>query len=159
MTDREYMEFALTEAAEAEKEGEIPIGAVLVWKDRIIAAAHNRRENDRDPTAHAEILVLRKGAHRLGRWRLTECTLYVTIEPCAMCAGAIMNSRISRLVYGAPDDRAGGIHSHFHICEDSVMNHRLTVTQGILEKECEQIVLSFFSTRRSNEYGDVSKWS
>lgn len=159
MTDEEYMKLALTEAEAAGKEGEIPIGAVLVWKDRVIAAAHNRRENDHDPTAHAEILALRRGAHRLGRWRLTECVLYVTIEPCAMCAGAIMNSRLTRLVYGAPDERAGGIHSHFHICEGAVMNHRLTVTRGILKKECEEIVLSFFHAQRQSSHGDVSKWS
>lgn len=101
MTDREYMELALFEAEKAEREGEIPIGAVLVFRDTVLAAAHNRRETDYDPTAHAEILALRRGAERLGRWRLTECTLYVTIEPCAMCAGAVMNARISRLVYGA----------------------------------------------------------
>lgn len=148
MTDTEYMRLALCEAETAKQEGEIPIGAILVWKDRVIAAAHNRRENDHDPTAHAEILALRQGARRLGRWRLTECVLYVTIEPCAMCAGAIMNSRLARLVYGAPDERAGGIHSHYHICDGAVMNHRLTVTKGVLAKECEQVVLSFFHAQR-----------
>ena len=107
MTDREYMELALFEAEKAEREGEIPIGAVLVFRDTVLAAAHNRRETDYDPTAHAEILALRRGAERLGRWRLTECTLYVTIEPCAMCAGAVMNARISRLVYGCPCWRRG----------------------------------------------------
>ena len=148
MTDTDYMKLALLEAQQAAAEGEIPIGAVLVCRGAVLAAAHNRRENDHDPTAHAEILALRRGAERLGRWRLTECTLYVTIEPCAMCAGAIMNARIGRLVYGAADVRAGGVDSFFHICEGAVMNHRLTVCSGILAEECSRLVDEFFLTHR-----------
>ena len=149
MTDREYMELALLEAEKAEREGEIPIGAVLVFRDTVLAAAHNRRETDYDPTAHAEILALRRGAERLGRWRLTECTLYVTIEPCAMCAGAVMNARISRLVYGAADIRAGGVDSRFHICEKPVMNHVLAVRSGVLAARCRELMDRFFLRRRT----------
>lgn len=149
MTDREYMELALFEAEKAEREGEIPIGAVLVFRDTVLAAAHNRRETDYDPTAHAEILALRRGAERLGRWRLTECTLYVTIEPCAMCAGAVMNARISRLVYGAADVRAGGVDSCFHICEEPVMNHVLAVRSGVLAARCRELMDRFFLRRRT----------
>lgn len=149
MTDREYMELALFEAEKAEREGEIPIGAVLVFRDTVLAAAHNRRETDYDPTAHAEILTLRRGAERLGRWRLTECTLYVTIEPCAMCAGAVMNARISRLVYGAADVRAGGVDSRFHICEEPVMNHVLAVRSGVLAARCRELMDRFFLRRRT----------
>ncbi len=149
MTDREYMELALFEAEKAEREGEIPIGAVLVFRDTVLAAAHNRRETDYDPTAHAEILALRRGAERLGRWRLTECTLYVTIEPCAMCAGAVMNARISRLVYGAADIRAGGVDSRFHICEKPVMNHVLAVRSGVLAARCRELMDRFFLRRRT----------
>ncbi len=149
MTDREYMELALFEAEKAEREGEIPIGAVLVFRDTVLAAAHNRKETDYDPTAHAEILALRRGAERLGRWRLTECTLYVTIEPCAMCAGAVMNARISRLVYGAADIRAGGVDSRFHICEKPVMNHVLAVRSGVLAARCRELMDRFFLRRRT----------
>lgn len=149
MTDREYMELALLEAEKAEREGEIPIGAVLVFRDTVLAAAHNRRETDYDPTAHAEILALRRGAERLGRWRLTECTLYVTIEPCAMCAGAVMNARISRLVYGAADVRAGGVDSRFRICEEPVMNHVLAVRSGVLAARCRELMDRFFLRRRT----------
>lgn len=149
MTDREYMELALLEAEKAEREGEIPIGAVLVFRDTVLAAAHNRRETDYDPTAHAEILALRRGAERLGRWRLTECTLYVTIEPCAMCAGAVMNARISRLVYGAADIRAGGVDSRFRICEEPVMNHVLAVRSGVLAARCRELMDRFFLRRRT----------
>ncbi len=149
MTDREYMELALFEAEKAEREGEIPIGAVLVFRDTVLAAAHNRRETDYDPTAHAEILALRRGAERLGRWRLTECTLYVTIEPCAMCAGAVMNARISRLVYGAADIRAGGVDSRFRICEEPVMNHVLAVRSGVLAARCRELMDRFFLRRRT----------
>ncbi len=158
MTDTQFMRLALAEARRAAAEGEIPIGAVLVCNGAVIAADHNRREKDHDPTAHAELLVLRRGAARLSQWRLTECTLYVTIEPCAMCAGAIMNARIKRLVYGAPDVQAGGVDSAFSICEGIVMNHQLSVRSGVLADECERIMKEFFHSHRSS-YGDVSKWS
>lgn len=151
MTDTEYMLLALDEAEKALREGEIPIGAILVSRDMVLSAAHNRRENEADPTAHAEILALRRGAERLSQWRLTDCTLYVTIEPCAMCAGAVMNARVGRLVYGAADERAGGISSRFHIAEEAVMNHRLSVTAGILETECRGLMDRFFMGRRKKK--------
>lgn len=148
MTDEEYMKLALAEAEKAGKEGEIPIGAVLVYKDVVLVMAHNEREQGFDPTAHAEIIALRKGARYLSNWRLTPCTLYVTIEPCAMCAGAIMNARVGRLVYGAPNVQAGGVDSHFHICDGSVMNHSLIVRSGILQQECQELMDHFFQSRR-----------
>lgn len=148
MTDTEYMQIALEEARKSADKNEIPIGALLVYHDTIIASAHNEREHSWDPTAHAEILVLRKGARILSNWRLTPCTLYVTIEPCAMCAGAIMNARIGRLVYGAPDHRAGGVDSHFHICEGGVMNHHITIQSDILSDKCQKVMDSFFAKRR-----------
>lgn len=148
MTDSEYMRLALAEARKSAIENEIPIGALLVYHDIVIASAHNERENSLDPTAHAEILVLRKGAQLLSNWRLTSCTLYVTIEPCAMCAGAIMNARIDRLVYGSPDHRAGGVDSHFHICDGDVMNHHVSVSSGILAHECQELMDTFFARRR-----------
>lgn len=158
MTDKEYMMLALEEAKRARDEGEVPIGAVLVYQDMLLAAAHNRCEQTPDPTAHAEILVLQKGAIRLSQWRLTECTLYVNIEPCAMCAGAIMNARLGRLVYGAPDPGAGGIDSCFQIGKGSQMNHHLSITSGVMRAECKEIMDRFFQARRIRQ-GDVSKWS
>lgn len=159
MTDIEYMQLALAEAKKAKSEEEIPIGAVIAWRDTVLAAAHNLCETEHDPTAHAEILAIRRAAARLGNWRLTECTLYVTIEPCAMCAGAIMNARLGRLVYGSPDEKAGGIDSRFRIACGTEMNHHLAVSSGILSAECRKILLEDFHTQRQTEYGDVSKWS
>ncbi len=150
MTDEEYMKLAITEAQKARAEGEIPIGAVLVWRGIVLAADHNRREEEKDPTAHAEILVIRKAGARISNWRLTNTVLYVTIEPCAMCAGAIMNARIGRLVYGSADERAGGVRSAWHITDGSTMNHRIEVTSGICEKECRALMDEFFATRRTN---------
>ena len=150
MTDRDYMALAILEARQAAAEGEIPIGAVLVWRGIPIAADHNRREARHDPTAHAEMLVIREAGERLGNWRLTDTALYVTIEPCAMCAGAIMNARIGRLVYGSADERAGGVRSAWHITDGSTMNHRIEVTSGICEKECRALMDEFFATRRTN---------
>ena len=150
MTDEEYMKLAISEAQKARAEGEIPIGAVLVWRGIILAADHNRREREKDPTAHAEILVIRKAGARISNWRLTNTVLYVTIEPCAMCAGAIMNARIGRLVYGSADERAGGVHSAWHITDGSMMNHRIEVTSGICEKECRALMDEFFASRRTN---------
>lgn len=148
MTDSEYMRLAILEARKAGGEGEIPIGAVIACGDRVLSAAHNRCETDHDPTAHAEILAIRRAAERLGNWRLTECTLYVTIEPCAMCAGAVMNARVGRLVYGSADERAGGVDSCFHICEGTEMNHHLAVRGGVLAEECRSLVDEHFHTKR-----------
>lgn len=148
MTESEYMLFALEEAQKAKEEGEIPIGAILVYKDMVIAAGHNRKETEKDPTAHAEILALRKGARILGRWRLTGASLYVTIEPCPMCAGALLNARISRLVYGAANPQYGAIESRFRITGEGVLNHTMEITSGIRQKECQALMDSFFARKR-----------
>ncbi len=148
MSDADYMRLALKKAEEGMRKGEIPIGAVLTYKGMVIALEHNLRETEYDPTAHAELLVLRRGAMRLSRWRLTGCTLYVTIEPCAMCAGAILNARISRLVYGAADIQAGAIDSHFQICETNGAKNPLAVKSGIYADECSALLQKFFLTHR-----------
>ena len=148
MTDEEYMREALVEARKAYDMGEIPIGAVLVHEDQIISRHHNRREVDHDATAHAEVLVIREANAMLERWRLTGCTLYVTIEPCPMCAGAIMHSRIDRLVFGAFNNLYGGIISKYKIGKDSSMNHTLSVVSGIEENTCKKLVCDFFKNKR-----------
>ncbi len=146
--DEMYMKLALEEAKKAYELGEIPIGAVLVYEGNVVAQNHNRREIDLDATAHAEILVIRKACESLGRWRLTGCTLYVTIEPCSMCAGAIVNSRISRVVYGSSDYKGGGVESLFNILSHPGLNHEPKVTAGIKEEECSQLMKAFFKERR-----------
>ncbi len=148
MTDNQYMQLALEEAKKALSEDEIPIGAVLVCHDTVIAMGHNRREATFDPTSHAEIEVIREASQFLSRWRLTDCVLYVTIEPCPMCAGAIMNARIGKLVYGAPNKLYGGIDSKFHIGETGVANHSLEIKSGVLANECQALMDTFFSSHR-----------
>ena len=147
MTDTEYMQIALDEAQKAYHEGEIPIGAVLVYKDIILAADHNRCEATFDPTSHAEVNVIRAASHYLSKWRLTDTRLYVTIEPCPMCAGAIMNARIPHLIYGAANPLYGGIDSCFHIGE-GMANHTLDITSGILKGKCQALMDDFFTHRR-----------
>ena len=148
MTDYDYMRLALDEAAIAYKDGEIPIGAVLVYKGTVIARAHNLRETNTDATAHAELIVIQEACQKLARWRLTGCSLYVTIEPCPMCAGAIVNSRISRVVYGAPDYKGGGVESLFNILTHPGLNHEPEILSGLMEDECRQIMKDFFKERR-----------
>ncbi len=148
MPDQDYMREALVEARKAFEKGEIPIGAVIVQNGQIIARDHNRREELADPTAHAEILVMRRAGITLGGWRLPNTTVYVTIEPCPMCAGALVQSRVSRIVYGAPDIKAGAVHSLYTITEDDRLNHRLSVTGGILAEECSELMRHFFRSRR-----------
>lgn len=145
------MEIALAQAALAAEAGETPIGAVLVCDGQVVAATHNRRESDNDPTAHAELLALREGARRLGRWRLTGCTLYVTLEPCLMCAGAIVLARIDRLVYGATDPKAGAVTSLFAAVTDERLNHRAQVTGGVLAEKCGTLLTEFFRARRAKK--------
>jgi tRNA(adenine34) deaminase len=142
------MRLALKEAGLAFQEGEIPVGAVLAMEGELIEQAHNLREDSKDPTAHAEILALRKGASKGDGWRLTGATLYVTKEPCTMCAGAIVNSRIKRLVYGCKDTKAGGVDSLYNIPKDKRLNHQVEVVSGILEDECSEILKRFFAERR-----------
>ena len=142
------MRLALAEAEKAAAQGETPVGAVLVIGDRIIASAHNMRETWQDPTAHAESIVLREASARLGRWRLQDATLYVTLEPCLMCAGALVLARIGRLVYGCRDPKAGALGSVYDVVRDGRLNHVYRITPGILEDECRQILTGFFEQRR-----------
>jgi len=142
------MEMALDLAAQAGKAGETPVGAVLVCAGEVIATAGNRREADQDPTAHAELIAVREAARKLGRWRLTGCTLYVTLEPCLMCAGALVLSRIDRLVYGAADPKAGAVASLYEAVTDARLNHRVAVTGGVLATECGALLSEFFRARR-----------
>ncbi len=140
---------AIGMAREAEKIGEVPVGAVIVDADnKILAAAGNRTIKDIDPTGHAEILALRIAATRLGNYRLAGTTVYTTIEPCAMCAGALVNARVARLVFGAPDERFGAVRSVFQICDHEMLNHRLDVTGGVLEENCRRLMQDFFKGRR-----------
>ena len=148
--DVTYMKIALSEAQNAAEIGEIPIGAVLVLDGEIIAKAHNMRETWQDATAHAETIVIREACKNLKRWRLTGATLYVTIEPCPMCAGAIVMSRISRLVYGSPDSKAGAAESLFNVVNNPALNHMVEVTSGVCSEECTQVMKDFFKKRRSD---------
>ena len=139
-----FMRLALKEAEEAFREGEIPVGAVLVREDIVIATARNKKEATNDPTAHAELVAIRQGTMQSGNWRLTDATLYVTKEPCVMCAGAMLNARLGRLVYGCRDERYGAVTSRYQIVFDPLLNHRVRVIPGILESECTDILREFF---------------
>lgn len=145
-----FMAEALKEAERAGAIGEVPIGAVVVKDGAVVGRGHNRRETDRDPTAHAEILALRDAAKNLGGWRLTGCELYVTIEPCPMCAGAIVMARIDRLVYGAPDLKAGAAGTLYEIPTDPRLNHRMSVEAGVLEDQCRELISNFFKGLRKS---------
>ena len=145
-----YMRLALQEAEAAAEEDEVPVGAVIVHNERrIIASDHNRREQLRDPTAHAEMLAITQAAEALGSWRLDHCTLYVTLEPCPMCAGAILQARIPRVVYGANDPKAGAVQSLFNLLDDARLNHRCSVVSGILAEPCGNILSQFFQRQRA----------
>jgi tRNA(adenine34) deaminase len=146
--DEHFMREALRFAAEAEANGEVPVGAVLVAEGEIIASGANAPISQVDPTAHAEIQVLRKGAGVLDNYRLTDTTLYVTLEPCPMCAGAMVHARVGRLVYGCADPRSGAAGSVFDLVRSESLNHRLEVTAGVLEEECRQMLQAFFRARR-----------
>jgi len=146
--DIEFMQEALNEARSAAAAGEVPIGAVLVGEGKIIARSGNRTIRDCDPTAHAELIVLREGARVLGNYRLAGTILYVTIEPCSMCAGAMIQARVPRLVYGADDPKGGAVRTCFQILSDPRLNHQVEVTSGVLATECAAILQSFFAERR-----------
>ena len=147
--DRVYMEMAIAEARLAMAQGEIPVGAVLVDDEGgVLARAHNRREADHDATAHAEILAIREAGRRLGHWRLSGCTLYVTLEPCPMCAGALVMARLARVVYGAADARAGAMESIFNVPGHPSLNHHVAVRAGVREDECRALLQAFFRDRR-----------
>jgi tRNA(adenine34) deaminase len=144
----EFMHEALAAARAAANVGEVPIGALLVHDGKPLARSGNRTIRDNDPTAHAEIIVLRQAAHLLGNYRLTDTTLYVTIEPCSMCAGAIIQARVPRLVYGADDPKGGAVRSCFEILSSPRVNHQVEVTSGVLAAEAASLLQSFFATRR-----------
>lgn len=143
------MQLALAEARQASDEGEVPIGAVVVHGEQVIAAAHNQRETLRDPTAHAEMIAITQAAGALGSWRLLNCTLYVTLEPCPMCAGAIVQARLPAVVYGAADAKAGACHTLYQITADARLNHQSTVLGGVLADECRAILQEFFARQRA----------
>ena len=147
------MDEALAQARDAEAKGDVPIGAVVARDGKVIAAGHNRRIIDADPTAHAEILVIRAAARAIGDWRLCGCALVVTLEPCCMCAGAIVLARLERLVYGATDPKAGAVHSLYRVCGDSRLNHQVEVTSGVRAKECARLLTEFFRARRTSGIG------
>jgi len=142
------MKMALEEANTAFAQGEVPVGSVLVAGDRVIARAHNDKEHAHDPTGHAELLAIRSGAREICNWRLAEATLYVTKEPCIMCAGAMVNARLGRLVYGCKDEKGGGVDSLYSLLSDQRLNHQVEVVSGILEAECAEILKRFFREKR-----------
>lgn len=146
--DEKYMRLALEEAEAAAAEGEVPIGAVVVCDGRVVARAHNRRETDADPSAHAEFLAMVAAARELGRWRLTGCTVYVTLEPCLMCAGLMVNARVDRCVYGAADPKGGAVGTLFDVSHDERLNHEFEVTIGVLADEAAGLLRAFFRARR-----------
>lgn len=146
--DRLFMEVALAEAAEAGRLGDVPVGAVVVQDGRILARAHNRRERDRDPTAHAEVLALREAARHLGGWRLVGCTLYATVEPCPMCAGAAIQARLARLVFGVRDPKAGAAGSVIDLLRDLRFSHVVDVTGGVCAEACGGLLRQFFAGLR-----------
>ena len=147
--DEHWMRQALAAAREAQAAGEVPIGTCIVSENQLVAVSGNRTRTDCDPTAHAEIVALREAAAKLGNYRLTGVAVYSTIEPCAMCAGALIQARVSRLIYGAPDERAGAVISRFRICDTDFLNHRIKISAGVLEQECRALMQEFFRSRRS----------
>lgn len=150
LQDRRFMRAALLEAGYALRLGEVPVGAVVVAGGRVVGRGHNLRETSRDPTAHAEMVAIREAARLLDTWRLTAASLYVTLEPCPMCAGAIVQSRLSRLVYGAPDPKAGAAGSLVDLVRHPALNHRAVVEAGILEEECREMLREFFQKLRDS---------
>jgi tRNA(adenine34) deaminase len=146
--DATYMDLALEEAAKAAAAGEVPVGAVVVSADAVIARGSNRPISSKDPTAHAEIVALREAARALGNYRLANVTLYCTVEPCIMCAGAIIHARVSRVVFGTPDPRVGAAGSIYNVLTDPRLNHRVDVVSGIREEECADVLRRFFEQRR-----------
>ncbi len=144
-----FMQAALEQARRAQALGDVPIGAVVVREGEIIAAAHNRRIVDADPTAHAEMLAIQAAADALGDWRLNGCTMVVTLEPCCMCAGAMLLARMDRVVYGATDPKGGAVDTLFQLCADERLNHRMKVVSGVLAEECGDILTRFFEEQRA----------
>lgn len=146
--DAHWMRQAIAAARDAEARGEIPVGTCIVSEDTLLAVAGNRTRTDIDPTAHAEMVALREAARKIGNYRLPHVVVYSTIEPCAMCAGGLVQARVRRLVYGATDERAGAVESRFRICDTDFLNHRIIVTAGVLEEDCRKLMQQFFRERR-----------
>jgi tRNA(adenine34) deaminase len=151
MTDFDvyWMRQALVAAHEAQASGEVPVGTCIVSDNKLVAVSGNRTRTDCDPTAHAEIVALREAAGKIGNYRLTGVDVYSTIEPCAMCAGAMIQARVRRLIYGAPDERAGAVTSRFRVCDTDFLNHRIEISAGVLEAECRALMQEFFRGRRT----------
>lgn len=149
--DRRWMGLAIEQAYEAATMGEVPVGAVVVLEGEVIGRGHNRKELSNDPTAHAEILALREAAATIASWRLCDASLYVTLEPCPMCAGALVNARIQRLVYGCEDPKAGAVRSLFSLCEDPRLNHRIQVIRGVEAETCAALLTDFFARLRAED--------
>jgi tRNA(adenine34) deaminase len=144
-----WMRMALELARQAAEQQEVPVGAIILHRNRVIAAAHNQREQLHDPTAHAEMIAITQAAESLQSWRLEECTLYVTLEPCPMCAGAIVQARIPTVIFGAADPKAGAVESLFRLLSDPRLNHRCSVTGGVLSEDCGRLLTDFFRSRRT----------
>lgn len=159
MDDSTFMQHALEQARVAGELGEVPVGAVVVMRGEVIAAAHNRREIDASPSAHAEFLALTEAARALGRWRLSDCTVYVTLEPCVMCAGLMHQARIARCVYGAADPKAGALGSLYNVHEDTRLNHTFAAEAGVCAEESAQLLSNFFAElrKRSSQHSNPSQ--
>ena len=149
--DHYYMQLAMEEAQKAATLGEVPIGAIIIYQNEIIARAHNLRETSQNAVTHAELMAIQQACDVVGSWRLEETTLYVTLEPCPMCAGAILQSRIPRVVYGARDSKAGCVDSLYHLLNDNRFNHECEVTEGILGEECGELLTKFFKDLRTRK--------
>lgn len=151
VSDEAFMREALRLAQAAAKRGDVPVGALVVREGRIVGRGFNTRERESDPTGHAEIVALREACREAGRWRVDGATLYVTLEPCPMCAGALVNARVARLVYGADDPKAGAVRSLYEICDDERLNHRMQVQRGVLAEPCAEILREFFQAARARK--------
>lgn len=150
--DEHWMAEALSEADVAARHGDVPVGAVVVYDGRVIGRGHNRRVVDDDPLAHAEVLALRDAAQTLGSWRLDGATLYVTLEPCPMCAGALVQARVATLVYGTDDVRGGAVRSLYQVCDDRRQTHRMTIRHGVAQRACAERLRSFFQATRQKKH-------
>lgn len=159
LTHKLWMGRALEEARRAVDHGDVPVGAAVVRDGEIIAVAHNRREADQDPTAHAELIAVRQAAAAIGSWRLEGCALYVTLEPCTMCAGALVLARLPLLVYGAKDPKAGAVDSLYDLVREPRLNHRVEVVGGVLAAECGDVLREFFRAARGRTRTDGPRWS
>jgi tRNA(adenine34) deaminase len=157
--DVAYMELALAEAKTAAEIGEVPVGAVVVGRGEVVGRGHNQREIRQSPLAHAEILAIQEASGRLRSWRLSECDLYVTLEPCVMCVGAILQARIRRLIFGGLDAKAGAVESLYGLCDDARLNHRLPVVGGVMARESTDLLESFFKTlRATKKTSNAERW-